>query len=201
MTNNNNQFDYLFKILIIGESGVGKTCLLLRYAENSFTANHLLTIGIDFKIKMVNIENKIIKLQIWDTAGQDRFRTITKTYYKGSHGVILVYDVCDDKSFANVKNWIKQIEQNARSNICKILVGNKCDKPERVITEEEGIKLGKFYNMNYYETSAKTGQNINEIFDYLTHEILKVHQNKENSNKNIHIEKTKEDKEAKKCCK
>ena len=200
MTNVPNKFDHLFKILIIGESGVGKTCFLLRYAENSFVANHLLTIGIDFKIKVIEIEGKSIKLQIWDTAGQDRFRTITKTYYKGSHGVILVYDVCDERSFGNVKNWVNQIEQNAKSSICKVLVGNKCDKAERVITEEQGRKLAEEYNMKFYETSAKTGQNVEETFRYLTGEILKIYKNKEGHTGGVTLN-GKDDKEHQGCCK
>ena len=200
MTNVPNKFDHLFKILIIGESGVGKTCFLLRYAENSFVANHLLTIGIDFKIKVIEIEGKNIKLQIWDTAGQDRFRTITKTYYKGSHGVILVYDVCDERSFGNVKNWVNQIEQNAKSSICKVLVGNKCDKAERVITEEQGRKLAEEYNMKFYETSAKTGQNVEEAFTYLTREILKIYKNKEGHTGGVTLN-GKDDKEHQGCCK
>ncbi len=200
MTNVPNKFDHLFKILIIGESGVGKTCFLLRYAENSFVANHLLTIGIDFKIKVIEIEGKNIKLQIWDTAGQDRFRTITKTYYKGSHGVILVYDVCDERSFGNVKNWVNQIEQNAKSSICKVLVGNKCDKAERVITEEQGRKLAEEYNMKFYETSAKTGQNVEEAFRYLTGEILKIYKNKEGHTGGVTLN-GKDDKEHQGCCK
>ena len=200
MTNIPNKFDHLFKILIIGESGVGKTCFLLRYAENSFVANHLLTIGIDFKIKVIEIEGKSIKLQIWDTAGQDRFRTITKTYYKGSHGVILVYDVCDERSFGNVKNWVNQIEQNAKSSICKVLVGNKCDKAERVITEEQGRKLAEEYNMKFYETSAKTGQNVEEAFTYLTREILKIYKNKEGHTGGVTLN-GKDDKEHQGCCK
>ena len=200
MTNIPNKFDHLFKILIIGESGVGKTCFLLRYAENSFVANHLLTIGIDFKIKVIEIEGKNIKLQIWDTAGQDRFRTITKTYYKGSHGVILVYDVCDERSFGNVKNWVNQIEQNAKSSICKVLVGNKCDKAERVITEEQGRKLAEEYNMKFYETSAKTGQNVEEAFTYLTREILKIYKNKEGHTGGVTLN-GKDDKEHQGCCK
>ena len=200
MTNVPNKFDHLFKILIIGESGVGKTCFLLRYAENSFVANHLLTIGIDFKIKVIEIEGKNIKLQIWDTAGQDRFRTITKTYYKGSHGVILVYDVCDERSFGNVKNWVNQIEQNAKSSICKVLVGNKCDKAERVITEEQGRKLAEEYNMKFYETSAKTGQNVEETFRYLTGEILKIYKNKEGHTGGVTLN-GKDDKEHQGCCK
>ena len=197
MTNN---FDHLFKILIIGESGVGKTCLLLRFADNSFTSNHILTIGIDFKIKMINIEDKVIKPQIWDTAGQDRFRTITKTYYKGSQGVILTYDVCDIKSYDNVKDWIQQIELNAKSSICKVLVGNKCDRSDRVIKEEDGKKLADKYMMNFYETSAKSGKNVNEVFTYLTTEILKVSKTKEKDS-NIVLHKKKKDKKHTGCCK
>ena len=145
----NHKYDHLFKLLIIGESGVGKTCLLLRFTDDSFTANHLTTIGIDFKIKIINLENKLIKLQIWDTAGQERFRTITKTYYKGAHGIILTYDVTDENSFKNIKNWIKQIEQNAQTNVCKVRVGNKCDKTERQISEEEGKKCACDNHINF----------------------------------------------------
>ena len=168
-----HKYDYLFKLLIIGESGVGKTCLLLRFTDDSFTANHLTTIGIDFKIKIINLENKLIKLQIWDTAGQERFRTITKTYYKGAHGIILTYDVTDQNSFKNIRNWIKQIESNAQTNVKKVLVGNKCDKPDRVVSKEEGKKLADDFGMNFFETSAKTNQNVTEVFNYLTSEILK----------------------------
>ena len=167
-----HKYDHLFKLLIIGESGVGKTCLLLRFTDDSFTANHLTTIGIDFKIKIINLENKLIKLQIWDTAGQERFRTITKTYYKGAHGIILTYDVTDANSFKNIRNWIKQIEANAQTSVKKFLIGNKCDKPDRVVTKEEGKKLADDYNMSFFETSAKTNQNVTEVFNFLTKEIL-----------------------------
>ena len=170
----NHKYDCLFKLLIIGESGVGKTCILLRFTEDSFTANHLTTIGIDFKIKIINIDNKLVKLQIWDTAGQERFRTITKTYYKGAHGIILTYDVTDLNSFRSIKNWIKQIESNAQSSVCKVLVGNKCDKSDRKVTVEEGKKLAEEFNMEFFETSAKSNQNINEVFTFLTREILKT---------------------------
>jgi Ras-related protein Rab-8A len=119
------------------------------------------------------LQNKLIKLQIWDTAGQERFRTITKTYYKGAHGIILTYDVTDNNSFKNIRNWIKQIEANAQTNVCKVLVGNKCDKPDRVVSEEDGRKLAEDYKMNFFETSAKTNQNVSEVFTFLTKEILK----------------------------
>ena len=178
-----HKYDFLFKLLIIGESGVGKTCLLLRFTDDSFTQNHLTTIGIDFKIKIINIEDKLIKLQIWDTAGQERFRTITKTYYKGAHGIILTYDVTDQNSFKNIRNWIKQIEANAQTSVKKVLVGNKCDKPDRVVTEEEGKKLADDYSMSFFETSAKTNQNVGEVFTYLTKEILKSNVGKEGGGK------------------
>ena len=196
-----HKYDYLFKILIIGESGVGKTCLLLRFTEDSFTTTFLTTIGIDFKIKIINLENKLIKLQIWDTAGQERFRTITKTYYKGAHGIILTYDVTDQDSFKNIRNWIKQIEANAQGNVKRVLVGNKCDKPDRVVTEEEGKKLADDYSMSFFETSAKTNKNVTEVFYHLTKEILKANEgNKELSGKKL--TKTDNSKEGKRgCCK
>ena len=174
----NHKIDYLFKLLILGESGVGKTCLLLRYVDDSFTANYLTTIGIDFKIKIIKLKNKLIKLQIWDTAGQERFRNIGKMFYKGAHGIILTYDVTDENSFKNIRNWIKQIEENAPTNVCKILVGNKCDKPDRKITKSQGQNLAEDYNMSFFETSAKTRQNINEVFNFLTEEILKTDKEK-----------------------
>ena len=191
-----HKYDYLFKLLIIGESGVGKTCLLLRFTDDSFTANHLTTIGIDFKIKIINIENKLIKLQIWDTAGQERFRTITKTYYKGAHGIILTYDVTDQNSFKNIRNWIKQIEANAQTSVKKVLVGNKCDKPDRVVTEEEGKKLAEEYNIGFFETSAKTNKNVHNVFNYLVKEMImekdeeerkKIEKEKESLKKNMNI--------------
>ena len=196
-----HKYDYLFKILIIGESGVAKTCLLLRFTEDSFTTTFLTTIGIDFKIKIINLENKLIKLQIWDTAGQERFRTITKTYYKGAHGIILTYDVTDQDSFKNIRNWIKQIEANAQGNVKRVLVGNKCDKPDRVVTEEEGKKLADDYSMSFFETSAKTNKNVTEVFYHLTKEILKANEgNKELGGKKI--TKTDNSKEGKRrCCK
>ena len=111
-------------------------------------------------------------MQIWDTVGQERFRTLIKAYYKGSNGIILTYDVTDENSFKNIRTWVKQIEQNAQSSVCKVLVGNKCDRDDRKVTLEEGQKLSKEFNMQFFETSAKTNYNVNETFTYLTREIL-----------------------------
>ena len=195
------KYNHLFKLLIVGESGVGKTCLLLRFTDDSFTANHLTTIGIDFKIKIINIDNKLIKLQIWDTAGEERFRTITKTYYKGAHGIILTYDVTDINSFKNIRNWIKQIEQNAQNNVCKVLVGNKCDKSDRVVSFEDGKKLAQDYGMEFFETSAKSNINVSETFTFLTKEILKgTEGGNTKGGDNIQIDKTGQVKKKGNCC-
>jgi small GTP-binding protein len=160
-------YDYLFKILLIGESSAEKTQFVDKFiGENC-------PIRGDFTIKIINIEGKIIKLQIWDTAGQERFRTITKTYYKGAQGLILIFDVTDQNSFINMSRWIKQIEADAVKNLCKVLVGNNCDKQNRVITQEQGKKMADEYGINYFETSVRTNQNVNEVFYFLTQQILK----------------------------
>jgi small GTP-binding protein len=192
-----HKFDYLFKILIIGEVSVGKTCLLLRYADDSFTQNHLTTLGIDFKTKIITINNSLIKLQIWDTAGQEKFRTITKSYYKDANGIILTYDISNSDSLKNIQNWMKLIEQNAEDGVCKILVGNKCDLENRAIKTEEGEKIAQDFGMKFFETSAKSDINVDEAFNYLVTIILEKAQ-KNISNSNIVLEKDKHKKKKKK---
>ena len=166
-------FDQQYKLIILGDSGVGKTCLLMRFTEDKFTQSHITTIGIDFKTKNLNIGGKTIKLQIWDTAGQEKFRTITQTYYKGAMGIILAFDCSDQKSFDSIKSWMKQIEAHASPGVAKILIGNKSDLPERVVSTEKGQKLADDYKIKYFETSAKTGVNVIEAFDYIANEISK----------------------------
>ena len=160
----NRDYDSLIKLLLIGDSGVGKSCLLLRFAENSFTTSFITTIGIDFKIKKMRIRDANVKLQIWDTAGQERFRTITSAYYRGAMGIVLVYDVTDANSFKNIRNWMKNIEQHASTSVVKGLVGNKSDVSERVISKEQGEALAREYGIPLFrETSAKTGQGVEDM--------------------------------------
>ena len=165
-----HKYGYSFKLVIVGDPGVGKTSLLLRFTDDSFSADHLATIGGDFKKKIINIENQLFKLYIWDIAGEEHSPRI---YYKGARGVILIYDVTEQNSFQNVHYWLKQIERYAKDTSRKVLVWNKCDKPDRVITTEEGKKLADDFNMNFFETSAKTYQNVNEVFNFLATDIQK----------------------------
>lgn len=165
-------YDFLFKLLLIGDSGVGKTCILVRFSEDCFNSTFISTIGIDFKIRTVDIDGKKIKLQIWDTAGQERFRTITTAYYRGAMGILLVYDVTNEKSFDNIRNWIRNIEENAAADVEKMILGNKCDLDEsRVVSKERGQLLANEHGVKFAETSAKSGQNVETAFMNLAREI------------------------------
>ncbi|CAI0393409.1 unnamed protein product [Linum tenue] len=166
-------YDFLIKLLLIGDSGVGKSCLLLRFSDGSFTTSFITTIGIDFKIRTIELDGKRIKLQIWDTAGQERFRTITTAYYRGAMGILLVYDVTDESSFNNIRNWIRNIEQHASDNVNKILVGNKADMDEskRAVPTAKGQALADEYGIKFFETSAKTNLNVEEVFFSIARDI------------------------------
>ena len=166
-----SQYDYLYKVIFIGDSDTGKSSLSQRIARDSFNPTYIDTIGVDFFIKYIKISGKIIKLQMWDTAGADRFRSITKSYYRGSNIICLVYDVTNLNSFKNIKNWMKDIEDFKKEKVYIVLVGNKCDSLDRVITEEEGINLAKEHNIDFLETSAKNDKN---IFELLYHKINKL---------------------------
>ena len=137
----NSEYDYLFKLLLIGDSGVGKSCLLLRFADDTYTESYISTIGVDFKIRTIELDGKTIKLQIWDTAGQERFRTITSSYYRGAHGIIVVFDVTDQESFNNVKQWLHEIDRYASADVKKLLVGNKCDLTTKKQVEYNAAKV------------------------------------------------------------
>eukprot|EP01117_Protostelium_nocturnum_P018097 TRINITY_DN74_c0_g1_i1.p1 TRINITY_DN74_c0_g1~~TRINITY_DN74_c0_g1_i1.p1 ORF type:complete len:211 (+),score=76.42 TRINITY_DN74_c0_g1_i1:236-868(+) len=169
---NMNEYDYLFKLLLIGDSGVGKSCLLLRFADNVYTDSYISTIGVDFKIKTLTIDGKTVKLQIWDTAGQERFRTITSSYYRGAHGIIVVYDVTDKVSFNNVKQWLGEIDRYACQSVNRLLVGNKADlKEKKVVDTNEAKEFADSLRISFLETSAKSSENVEEAFLTMTKQI------------------------------
>jgi len=166
-------FDYLFKLLLIGDSGVGKTCILFRFSDDAFNSTFISTIGIDFKIKTIELQGKKIKLQIWDTAGQERFQTITTSYYRGAMGIMLVYDITQTTSFANISKWLRNIEDHATENVAKIILGNKCDmEGKRAVPTEQGEQLARTKGLKFLETSAKANINIEKAFTIIAEDIL-----------------------------
>ena len=166
----------VYKVLLLGDTTVGKTCFLMKYTDKTFQDIHMATIGLDYRLKTMKLKSgKDIKLQIWDTAGQDRFRAITKNYYKGSHGIILIYDVTNLQTFENVKNWVNQIREEASTKVVIYIAANKIDmETERKVTKQEGESLAQELGFPFMETSAKSGININETFDDLVERIDKV---------------------------
>ena len=193
---------HTFKILTIGESGVGKTCILRRFVEDKFLKNHLATIGIDFRTKNIIVDGVQVKLKIWDTAGQERFRNITNQYYKGADGIILVYDVTDRTSFEKIREWMNKIKQNTTEDeIGLVLLGNKCDADLRDVYENDGIELGKELGIQYFESSAMNNINISESFNYLAKQILSKKKidtpTKVSNNKNLN---TPQKKKKEGCC-
>ncbi|VDM16220.1 unnamed protein product [Hydatigera taeniaeformis] len=181
------QHDYIFKLLLIGDSGVGKSCLLLRFAvrylrstirhlkDDTFYENFSSTIGVDFKIRTVDLDGHHIKLQIWDTAGQERFRTMTVAYYRGAHGIIVVYDVTSEESFRNLGLWMEEIKRHARSDVIKILVGNKSDlEDRRKVTYEQGAEFANLHGLQFFETSAKSASRVEEAFFSMAEQLLKA---------------------------
>jgi len=167
-------YDYLFKLVLIGDSGVGKSCLLLRFADDAFTESYISTIGVDFRFRTVKIDKKTVKLQIWDTAGQERFRTITSAYYRGADGIIMVYDVTSQESFESVNDWLKEVSRYASEGTCKLLVGNKSDRTtDKVVTQEQAKEFADELGIAFLETSAKSAQNVEEAFLTMAGELIK----------------------------
>ena len=166
--------DFLLKLLLIGDSGVGKTSLLTRFADGTFQPIGIPTIGVDFKIQEVTVDGLIFKLQIWDTAGQERFRNITTTYYRGCHGVLLCFDVTKRESFENLDMWLTELQRHAPPDVVIILVGNKCDLVEgRKVSTEEGQQYADKIGATFVETSAKTNHKVEEAMVSLTKEFKK----------------------------
>ena len=205
MDKEQDEEDYrLYKILLLGDCAVGKSCLLLRYCENSFQESHLATIGLDFRLKTITLENnRKIRIQIWDTAGEDRFRSITRNYYKGAHGIVLIYDVTDQQSFQHIKDWVDKIKEESKEGVIIYLVGNKIDLiDKRIITNADGKKLSEEIKIKYYETSAKDSTGVKEVFENLVKDMDNLY-SEQHKEENETIQINKKDKKKKKlgCCK
>ena len=207
MSSSDQEYDYLFKLLLIGNSNVGKSSLFLRFVDDIWNDTFVPTIGVDFKIKTFELDDKKIKMQIWDTAGQERFKNIIASYYRGAHGILLIYDITDKDSFKNLQNWLIEIEKNANKNVLKVLIGNKSDLEEkRVITINEGKEFADTYGLKFIETSAKKNCNVNEAFETLGREIMAANAdkkfNKAKQNKTISVSSAQDLNVAKKggCC-
>ena len=187
------EYDYIFKVLLVGNSDVGKSSLILRYVDQIWNDVFVPTIGVDFKVKSLEIENKSIKLQIWDTAGQERFRNVISSYFKGAHGILLIFDITSRDSFKELENWLAEVEKNASTQILKILIGNKCDlEEEREISKDEGEAFAMRNGMQYIETSAKINTNVNEAFEALSKIMVEYYSKKSsanNENKTIKMNK------------
>ena len=203
-------YELLYKIIIIGDAAVGKSNILTRFTRNEFSENTKSTVGVELGVKFIKVKGVNTKIQIWDTAGQERYRSITSSYYKGSHGCFIVYDITNETSFENVERWYEYVQREAGKNISIILVGNKCDlENERKISKEKGQEKAKNLKCAFFETSALSGVNISQIFEELTNNIYdSTGGNKndeefdiefENDNKGVNLNKD-ETPKKKKCC-
>ena len=194
-----NDSDLVFKILLLGDSEVGKSCFLMRYSENVFIENYITTIGLDYKLKTVKLDTgKTIKVQLWDTAGQDKYRTIAKNYYKGSHGILLLYDITKQSSFDNIREWVRDIKEEVSEKAIIFLIGNKIDiEEERKISKEKGEELAEEFKIPFFEASAKSGKNVDEVFKALYNKICEIYGDLERERGSKLIKKPKM---KKKCC-
>ena len=204
---NENENEERINIMTLGNTEVGKSCFILRFTDNIFQEIYLATVGIDFKIKTETINNKQYKLFLYDTTGQEKYKSIALNIIKNAQGIILMYDITDRKSFESIPDWIKSVKDAKGSNFPMILLGNKLDKEDvRVIKEKEGKELADEYKIKFFETSNKTGINIQEAGMALVNEILKINnlENRENlmsnNNTRLSIKNTKVKKESKRCC-
>ena len=196
-------YDEKCQILIIGDSTVGKTSILSRFTNDTFNSNYLATVGLDNFTKDEIIDNKTIRIKIWDTAGQERYKSLTKGYFRNAQGIIIVYDITNEETYINLKYWIESIKSNMDSEIEKIkiiIIGNKLDCEKREVKFEEAELFAKNHNYPYFETSAKTGQNINEAIRHLVKEVINNNSdNRQNNNIKIDNSKNNYEEEISKC--
>jgi small GTP-binding protein len=168
-------YDYLFKVVLIGDSGVGKSNLLSRFTRNEFNLESKSTIGVEFATKSIQVDGKTIKAQIWDTAGQERYRAITSAYYRGAVGALLVYDISKQSTFENVDRWLKELKDHAESNIVIMLVGNKSDlRHKRAVSTEDAMAFAERNNLAFIETSALDSTGVDEAFRQILTEIYRL---------------------------
>ena len=206
-TKGGEDYEFIFKVLLLGNSNVGKSSLFLRFVDDIWNDTFVPTIGVDFKIKTFEIDEKKIKMQIWDTAGQERFKNIIASYYRGAHGILLIYDVTDKDSFKNLSNWLIEIEKNSSKNVLKVLIGNKTDlEDKRMVTYNQGKEFADTYGLKYIETSAKKNMNVKEAFETLGRELMQASEEKkitkQKQNKKITVTKAQDLNMEKKggCC-
>jgi small GTP-binding protein len=192
------KFDKLVKLLIIGDSAVGKTSILLRFTDDEFPKSHLATLGIDIKIKTFELDSQIVKMQIWDSAGQERFHSIASSFYKGAMGILLVYDCTNEQSFTNVGKWLTSIQQFGSDNVAKVLIANKCDMAHRTVSTALGQQIAREADIKLFETSAKANINVHEAFYFICREILRNY-SLYNVPRPLHLGQ--KAKRRKKCCK
>ena len=202
-------YDHMFRYIIVGDMAVGKSCLLLQFTDHKFRHQHELTIGVEFGGKTIEVKGKNVKIQIWDTAGQEAFQAITRTYYKGAIGALLVYDITRKETFDHINKWLQEVKLNGSKDICCILIGNKKDLEEnRQVKYEEGKKLAEDNNLLFLETSAKTAENVQECFtisaEKILEQITKTGVDPTAPSKNVRItiddDEEEENKKEKKCC-
>ena len=200
-------YDLLFKLILIGDSCVGKSNILLKYLKNEFDPNSRATVGVEFGTKNIIINNKKIKIQIWDTAGQERYRSITSAYYKGAKGALIVYDITRKCTFDNIDKWISDLKLNGDKNICIVILGNKSDLDDkREVSKGDGIKKSEMYKTAFLETSALNGDNIGKAFDEIIEQIIQNNKsffedsNKKEMDKGVNLNDSNKDNDKKKCC-
>ena len=174
MEESNEIYDILLKLIIVGDTGVGKTNIISRYIKNEFSLTTKSTIGVEFGSKLVKKNGKLIKLQIWDTAGQERCKSITSAYYKGAKGAFVVYDITREKTFKDIDKWITELKENGNEEMIIILIGNKLDlEDNRQIIIDDVTRKAKELKIGFFETSALDGSNIEQAFDFIVEEIVK----------------------------